>query len=79
MNNWFVIASGPEAVTTPSARLFFVVWWLLSVLVVINIFVALLVDSFARAQQEVEQVAVEDDNFKLQKRNVEPKFFAIAE
>ncbi len=52
VNNWFVIASGPEAATTEWSRLFFVVWWCISVLVGVNLFVALLLEAFTATQRK---------------------------
>lgn len=69
VNNWFIIAEGPEAVTNSWSRVFFVIWWLVSVLVNVNIFVALLLESFSEAQKAVTQeasVLANNDTYHLE-------------
>ena len=47
VNNWFLIANGPESATQESgARVFFVVWWVISVLLWLNLYIGLLINVF---------------------------------
>jgi hypothetical protein len=46
VNNWFVLASGYVAVTSKAARAFFVAWYVVGVLVVLNLVVSATLDSF---------------------------------
>lgn len=46
LNNWFVIADGFAAVTSPLARLYFISLWLFGVLLGLNLFVAFSIDAY---------------------------------
>jgi len=46
VNNWFVLVSGYVAVTSTASRLFFVAWYLVGVLTLLNVVVAATLDSF---------------------------------
>ena len=61
MNNWFVICGGFVAVTSTWARLFFVAWWIVGVLVCLNVVVAFAIDSFMSISERstTEQVQFE--------------------
>ena len=67
MNNWFVIAGGFEAVTSSWARIYFVVWWIISYLVGVNIFVALVLESFVKSADRKTELLIEheEENMKL--------------
>ena len=58
VNNWFVISSGFEAVTpTWWARLYFISFWVVGVLICLNVVVAFAIDSFlSNSSDESEQV-----------------------
>ncbi|EQC40820.1 hypothetical protein SDRG_01888 [Saprolegnia diclina VS20] len=47
VNNWFVIAEGHVLVTSIYARFFFIAFWLLGVILTLNLFVASILDAFA--------------------------------
>jgi len=55
VNNWWVLAGGPVAVTSRWARLFFVLYYITAVLVCLNIVVAFAVDAYMKAAEEEEQ------------------------
>jgi hypothetical protein len=67
VNNWFVIASGSEAVTSDAARVYFCAWWLIGFLAFVNLFIALLLEGFSRTprsdsiwrKNRVDQVVLE--------------------
>ena len=53
LNNWFVLAEGFVAVTSPAARIFFVAFYLFGVLICLNLIVAFAIDAFmAHADEE---------------------------
>ena len=47
VNNWFIIADGPESASQISgSRVFFVSWWVISVLLWLNLYIGLLINVF---------------------------------
>ncbi|OQR85622.1 two pore calcium channel protein 1 [Achlya hypogyna] len=62
VNNWFVIADGHAAVTSAYARLFFVGFWIIGVILTLNVFIASILDAFlaeyvAKRPAEADSVA----------------------
>eukprot|EP00656_Telonema_subtile_P000788 TRINITY_DN10372_c0_g1_i2.p1 TRINITY_DN10372_c0_g1~~TRINITY_DN10372_c0_g1_i2.p1 ORF type:complete len:834 (-),score=235.20 TRINITY_DN10372_c0_g1_i2:386-2887(-) len=45
VNNWFVIMDGFAAATTQWARLYFILFWCVAVVIVLNLFTAFIIDS----------------------------------
>eukprot|EP00913_Durusdinium_trenchii_P024036 g22574.t1 len=55
VNNWFVLAGGFMQVTTPYASIFFVSFFVIVNLVVLNILIALIIDTSAVVREEIEE------------------------
>ncbi|CAJ1348530.1 unnamed protein product [Effrenium voratum] len=58
VNNWFVVADGFMAVTDDSAAVFFVLFFVCANLVVLNILIALILDSSATVQDQLQARAL---------------------
>ncbi|XP_074652943.1 two pore channel protein 2-like [Tubulanus polymorphus] len=56
VNNWFVFLHAYSEATTKWSQLYFIAWWLVSVIIVLNLFIALILDNFImrwdRSQQQ---------------------------
>ncbi|KAH8053617.1 hypothetical protein JL722_9462 [Aureococcus anophagefferens] len=65
VNNWHVLVSAFVAVSSRYARLFFVAWWAVSVLIGLNVVVVIILDTFINVsdEEEVEDDAMEYDHF----------------
>ena len=46
VNNWYVFLDAFSYATTKWAQLYFVAWWLVSVIITLNLFVSLVIEVF---------------------------------
>nr|KAG5711120.1 hypothetical protein BaRGS_004764 [Batillaria attramentaria] len=56
VNNWMVFLEAYRLATSPWSYLFFVAWWLISVIIVMNLFTALIMENFIMKWDRSHQV-----------------------
>mmetsp|Transcript_5283 Transcript_5283/g.12641 ORF Transcript_5283/g.12641 Transcript_5283/m.12641 type:complete len:718 (-) Transcript_5283:123-2276(-) len=66
VNNWFVITDGFSAAVGPFARIYFVAWYMIGVLICLNIVVAFVVDTFV---SEFKAKTAKDEPIRLSQYN----------
>ena len=55
VNNWYIFLDGYKWMTTSWAQLYFIAWWLVSVIVCVNLFVALVLEAFVSRWERVQR------------------------
>lgn len=56
VNNWYIFLKGYRWMTgTPWAQLYFIAWWLVSVIICVNLFVALVLEAFVSRWERVQR------------------------
>ena len=55
VNNWYIFLDGYKWMTTSWAQLYFIAWWLVSVIVCVNLFVALVLEAFVSRWEHVQR------------------------
>ena len=55
VNNWYIFLDGYMWMTTAWAQLYFIAWWLVSVIVCVNLFIALVLEAFISRWERVQQ------------------------
>eukprot|EP01049_Picozoa_sp_SAG25_P011506 SAG25_NODE_1417_length_3079_cov_3.434083_2_plen_430_part_00 len=73
VNNWFVIMNGVAAATGKWARVYFIVYWVLAVLAVMNLVVAFVLDAFFEALSSSQQQEGEDERQPQPEPEPEPE------